>query len=202
MKHNNLLALMLVSGFAFTSCQSPESKATVGKDSATMTTASSQEETARPSNDTSAASISMQSKVDDDESAFLKAAAVGGMMEVEAGKIALTNSKNPAVLAFAKQMITDHGKANAEVKTLAQKLEVLLPDAYPSEEKAHMEMMKEMKGAQFDQHYVDMMIKDHDKTVALFKSASSLESKEIGDFAKKTLPVIEAHYKQAQSIKN
>lgn len=143
--------------------------------------------------------ITNESKVSSDEANFMKKAALGGMMEVDLGKIAV-KSTNPKVKAFAQQMVTDHTKANNELKALAAKSGILLPTAYPEEDKAHMDMMKKMTGAEFDKHYIGMMVTDHEKTVALFKTASSSRSKPVSDFAKKTLPVITGHYEKAKAI--
>lgn len=143
--------------------------------------------------------ITNESKVSSDEANFMKKAALGGMMEVDLGQIAL-KSTNPKVKAFAQQMVTDHTKANNELKALAAKSGILLPTAYPEEDKAHMDMMKKMTGAEFDKHYIGMMVTGHEKTVALFKTASSSRSKPVSDFAKKTLPVITGHYEKAKAI--
>lgn len=143
--------------------------------------------------------VTNQSKVDGDEATFMTKAAIGGMMEVDAGKIAM-KSTNPKVKAFAAQMVADHTKANAELKALAAKKQIILPSEYPSEEKAHMDMMKKMTGADFDKHYIDMMVTDHDKTIALFKAGAMAQDKEVKDFANKTIPVITGHFEKAKAI--
>ncbi|HEY0174862.1 MAG TPA: DUF4142 domain-containing protein [Pedobacter sp.] len=143
--------------------------------------------------------VTLQSHVDGDEATFMKEAATGGMMEVDLGKIA-QKSTNPEVKAFALQMITDHSKVNAELKALAAKSGIILPSAYPSDEKAHMEAMRKMTGADFDKHYIGMMVTGHDKTLTLFRNGANAQDKEVRDFAKKTLPVITGHFKKAKAI--
>ena len=64
---------------------------------------------------------------DDDDEEFMKEAAQGGMAEVKLGELAATKAQNPDVKAFAKKMVADHGKANAELKTLAGKKTFTLP---------------------------------------------------------------------------
>ncbi len=54
-------------------------------------------------------------------SVFVKKAALGGMTEVEAGKVALSKSQDPAIRDFAQRMVTDHGKANSELESLAMR---------------------------------------------------------------------------------
>lgn len=143
--------------------------------------------------------VTQKSKVDGDGAAFMDTAAVGGMMEVDLGKLALEKSSNARVKKFAAQMVADHTKANTDLKAVAAKLEHLLPSAYPADVKAHMDAMKKLNGKEFDKHYMDMMVSDHIKTLALFRSAASLRT-EIKDFAASTLPVLEKHHQMAKEI--
>jgi len=140
-----------------------------------------------------------ESQVNSDDAAFMKTAAVGGMMEVDLGKVA-QKSTNPQVKAFATQMIADHTKANNELKALAVKSEILLPAEYPVDQSEHIKKMKAMTGAAFDKHYIAMMVDDHSKTLALFRSGSETTSKDLKEFANKTIPVLEGHYAKAKAI--
>jgi putative membrane protein len=205
MKTLNLFGLLVIGACTFQACQSPESRATggdsTGTDSSMNDSAATTTTGDAAAKDAMPADVTNQSKVDNDEAAFMKKAAVGGMMEVDLGKVA-QKSTNPKVKAFAQQMVTDHSKANAELKALAAKTGIVLPTAYPSEEKAHMDMMAKMTGTAFDKHYIDMMVTDHDKTIALFNAAASSQDKGVSDFAKKTIPVITGHFEKAKAIQN
>lgn len=97
-------------------------------------------------------------------------------------------------------MITDHSKANAELTALAVKSGIILPAAYSDDNKTHIEAMKKMTGTSFDQHYIGMMVSDHEKTLALFKIGANSEDKGISDFAKKMIPVITGHFEKAKAI--
>lgn len=190
MKTLNLFSLLVIGACTFQACHSPESRApqtdssavdSVGADSSAMNTMDSSG-TAKDS--LKKGDPTNQSKVDSEEAAFMKKAAIGGMMEVDLGKIAM-KSTNPKVKAFAAQMVTDHTKANNELKTIAANAKIVLPDTYPDEEKSHMDMMKSMTGTAFDQHYIGMMVTDHDKTIALFNSAATSADQSVSDFAKR-----------------
>lgn len=143
--------------------------------------------------------VTHMSKVDGDGAAFMDTAAVGGMMEVDLGKLALEKSSNAEVKKFAAQMVADHTKIGSDLKSVAAKLEHLLPSVYPGDVKSHMDVMKKLSGQTFDRHYMDMMVNDHVKTLDLFRNANSLRP-EVKDFAARTLPVLEKHHQMATRI--
>ena len=58
---------------------------------------------------------------------FTTLAAQGGMAEVDLGKLAQQKSSNDAVTAFAKRMVDDHGKSNAQLAELAKQAGLQLP---------------------------------------------------------------------------
>src|ERR1700681_2245062 len=62
--------------------------------------------------------------VQPDASNFAVAAANGGMMEVELGKIAQNNAKNSRVKAFGAMKAKDHSEANTTLKGIASTLNI------------------------------------------------------------------------------
>jgi len=54
--------------------------------------------------------------LNDQDKKFADAAAIGGLMEVMMGKLAATNAENSAVKSLGAMMVTDHSKANDELK--------------------------------------------------------------------------------------
>ena len=59
------------------------------------------------------------SSVSEKDKTFMKKAAKGGMMEVAMGKTAEQNAQSEDVKSFGKRMVTDHSKANDELKSIA-----------------------------------------------------------------------------------
>jgi putative membrane protein len=113
---------------------------------------------------------------------FMKKAAKGGMMEVTMGKMAEQNAQSEDVKSFGKRMVTDHSKANDELKSIASKKGVQLPS-------------KEHSGKwTSDKAYMDMMIKDHEKDLAEFKEeASSGSDPDVKKFADDTAKMVQEH---------
>lgn len=131
---------------------------------------------------------------------FMEDAAQGGMAEVELGKLASSKAQDPEVKKFGQMMVTDHTKANAELKALAAKKNFQLPTDLGSH-KSDLDSMSKLSGAEFDQEYVDNMVDDHEDDVAAFqKMADSGTDPELKAFAAKTLPVLKKHLDAIKAI--
>jgi putative membrane protein len=137
-------------------------------------------------------------KADED---FAKAASESGMAEVELAKLAQTKSTNTEIKALADRLVTDHGKANDELKTIAAKKGILLPTMAGATHKATHDRVAKLAGAAFDQAWVTEIVAAHRSSVDRFRQESqSGKDPEFKTFAGKTLPTIEAHLAQAQKI--
>jgi putative membrane protein len=130
---------------------------------------------------------------------FLMEAAKGGMAEVELGKLASEKASSDQVKQFGKRMVDDHGKANDELKSLAQSKNITLPTSVDAKDKAFADRLSKMSGDQFDRAYMQHMLADHRKDVNAFRTESqSGKDPEVKAWAAKTLPTLEEHLKQAQ----
>ena len=129
------------------------------------------------------------SSLSEKDKTFMKKAAKGGMMEVTMGKVAEQNAQSDDVKSFGKRMVTDHSKANDELKSIASKKGVQLPS-------------KEHSGKwTSDKAYMDMMIKDHEKDLAEFKEeASSGSDPDVKKFADDTAKIVQEHLDAAKEI--
>ncbi|GGH08850.1 hypothetical protein GCM10007352_14060 [Mucilaginibacter phyllosphaerae] len=97
-------------------------------------------------------------------------------------------------------MITDHTKANTELKSIVAAKNWNIPEPSPTLV-APDAMLTTSKGADFDRSYVNMMVKDHKKTVMLFEhAAQTLPDPDLKAFAAKTLPILRQHYTAIQQI--
>lgn len=130
---------------------------------------------------------------------FMMEAAQGGMAEVKLGQLALKQASNTDVKSFGQHMVEDHGKANDELKALAQQKNVTLPKDVKPADQALYNRLSKLQGAAFDKLYMSEMVKDHKKDVAEFKHASTAcKDADVKAWAGKTLPVLEDHLKMAQ----
>ena len=132
---------------------------------------------------------------------FWTNAARGGMAEVELGKLAAGKAQNAEVKSFAQKMVTDHTKANEELKALAAKKNVTLPTGMDSAHQSMMTNLQNLSGAEFDKEYVNGQVRDHEATVQLFeKQAEDNSDPEAKAFAAKTLPTLRMHLDMIKKI--
>lgn len=133
-------------------------------------------------------------------SAFVKMAAQAGMTEIEAAKVALSKSKDPAIRSFAERMVNDHGSANLELASLAKAKGIDTPQRLDAEHKAMIDALRAKSGSDFDAAYSQHMNMDHDKAIALFEGASRSADPEFAGFARKTLPKLQEHKQLASRL--
>jgi putative membrane protein len=154
---------------------------------------------------TSMATDTMMMNADADmltDTAFANKAAVGGMAEVEMGKLALEKATNTKLKDFASMMVNDHGKANAELKTIAEGKNMMLPTALDQEHTSKMEELKTKSGADFDKAYAEAMVEGHEKTLDLMEDGKNLADAQLKAFAEKTGPVVKQHLDLIKSIRD
>jgi putative membrane protein len=128
------------------------------------------------------ASTGESSSLSAKDKTFMKKAAKGGRMEVVMGQMAEQKAQSDDVKTFGKRMVTDHSKANDELKSIASKKGFELPN-------------KEHAGKwTSDKAYMDMMVKDHEKDLAEFKEeASSGSDPDVKKFADDTARMVQEH---------
>lgn len=131
---------------------------------------------------------------------FVDKAAQGGVYEVEAGKLAQEKGQSAAVKSFGQTLVTDHGKANTELKTLAGKMGLKVPDGMGAMHQAKMAKLK-VHGDGFDKAFAEQMVKDHEEDIEAFTTASTtLDDPMLRQFASKTLPVLKHHLQMAEAL--
>jgi len=132
---------------------------------------------------------------------FLMDAAMGGLMEVELGRVAAQQAASAAVKQFGQRMVDDHSAANTELMTLAQSKGITLPTELDTKHREQVTKLSGMSGAEFDRAYMNMMVSDHNKDVAAFEKESTKGGDpDLKAFATKTLPTLKEHQQMAKAI--
>lgn len=143
---------------------------------------------------------STMKSLDEADRKFIDTAAQGGMAEVAMGQLAQQRGSSAQVKAFGERMVTDHGKANDELKRVAGAKGVQLPAVLSAAHQQHANTLAQLSGAEFDRTYMKHMVDDHKKDVSDFDKASkSAKDPGVKDFAARTLPTLQSHLQLAKT---
>ena len=86
-----------------------------------------QNENRSANRNTSGGATGSQGRMSSQDRNFVMDAAMGGMMEVELGRVAAQRGASDAVKQFGQRMVDDHSKANQELMSLASSKAMTLP---------------------------------------------------------------------------
>jgi putative membrane protein len=139
--------------------------------------------------------------------AFANAANRG---EVEEGQLAQKKATNPAVKAFAREMVADHRAMMSDVKSLASKLHITPDSTNDSVTGLMKDARDEMKdltdkaaGADWDKDFIDKEIDGHQKVLdKLQDAAKNSNNAELRAGLEKATGKVQQHLTKAQDIKN
>lgn len=140
---------------------------------------------------------------DKSDTTFVTKAAAAGMLEVQASQVAITRASNPDVRAFAQRMVKDHTIVGDELKSLAGKKGITVPDSLRADERAKVDKLSALEGAKFDKAYADEVgVKAHKEAVSLFDKASKdAKDPDIKAFFSHNLPALREHLQMAEQLK-
>jgi putative membrane protein len=128
-------------------------------------------------------------------------AARAGLFEVQAAELARSQATSPAVKDFAERIITDHGKANQELKRLAQKKDATLPTTLSSKEERGLDHLRKASVRDFDKVYAQHMVEEHQHDLNKFRRAAEhADDPDLKSFAQGASVVIEDHLLAAKDL--
>jgi putative membrane protein len=130
-------------------------------------------------------------------------------VDVDAGRLAESQSSNPQVKAFGKQMATDHTGVNKQATELVTKLKVKPEDNPTSRSLAsggdeNVKHLRQLKGAAFDKAYVDHEVAYHQQVLdAVDKTLlPSAKNDELKALLVKVRPAFVAHLEHAKHLQS
>jgi putative membrane protein len=146
-------------------------------------------------------SAPQSAQADRTDARFAKAAAQGGMAEIELGKLASERGSNEVVKAFGERMVVQHGAAGDQLKGTAQKDSITLPANMAPKYQQTVNRLSKLSGSAFDRAYAADMVGDHEKDLADFqKEVNTGKNEDMKAFASQTIPMIEEHLNQAREM--
>ena len=139
--------------------------------------------------------------VDQSTADFMVKVADVGMTEVKLGGIAQEKASNRRIKDFGQMMTRDHTKAADELKSLARRKNVTLPDSIGNDHSKKIADLSKKSGKDFDKAYIDMMVDGHQSTVNDFEKASNnTKDPDVKAWVDNTLPTLKMHLDSAKAI--
>jgi putative membrane protein len=125
---------------------------------------------------------------------FTETAASSNQFEIESSKLASGQAAKKSVKDFAKQMVKDHTKAGKDLQAAAKKAGIQVPGGMQQQHQATLDDLRNARGAQFDDAYVNAQVQAHNDAVQLFTDYSKGgDNAELKRFATKALPTLKKH---------
>lgn len=134
--------------------------------------------------------------------AYVPAAAQADLYEVEAAKIAVQRTKDPAVKAFAEMLIKDHTASSEKLKGLLPA--VGIPAPAPALDARRTGMINNLKAAgdtDFDLAWLHQQLAAHLEALTLHKQYSGVgDNEQLKTFAGGVVPVIQHHLDEVRRL--
>ncbi|MEW9527206.1 DUF4142 domain-containing protein [Microbispora sp. NPDC049125] len=117
-----------------------------------------------------------------------------GLWEIPAGRWAQDRSGNEKVKDVGMHLVTDHTKLDAEVRALAAKLAVPLPDQPNPDQRRWLDEMAGSRGAEFDRIFADRLRNAHGKVFTVVSAVRAGTRNElVRAFASRAVEVVMKH---------
>jgi putative membrane protein len=133
--------------------------------------------------------------------AFAQQAALGNEFEIAESQMALRNSSNPDVIAFAQQMIHDHGMAQRMLHQIGAPMGVETGFIFDRGHQAMLDALSSKSGPDFDAAYLADQRDSHaDAEATLGDYAMTGTDPMLRTYARQTLPAVRMHARMLQQM--
>jgi putative membrane protein len=141
-----------------------------------------------------------QEPVIDDPTVFVKGAALGALTLVALAKLGLSRSQDPKLRGVAERVRTDQEAMRRELVTIAGRKRLDVPAELIYADEQMLAGAPQSAGAGFDAWFARQLHTEHLKALGLFEAAANMKDAELGAFAKKSLPTLEADRELAAAL--
>lgn len=133
--------------------------------------------------------------------AFVHDALEGGMAEIQLGQLAATKGSSPDVKQFGQKMVEDHTKLGDQMKQVAQQIGAKTPKGLSKKDEALVAKLQSLNGQDFDNAYIEAMVKDHKKDAANFQQeAGNTQNQQLKQAVQQGSQVIDQHLQMIEQI--
>jgi putative membrane protein len=130
----------------------------------------------------------------ENDAQFLVDATASSLCEIQLGELAQQKGSSDSIRVLGKMMVTSHTKLLKEIRDLAKKKQITIPDSATAKAQATYNDLNGKAGADFDKAYCSATIDGHKDAIAKFeKEGSDSRDGELKDWATTTLPNLRKH---------
>ena len=134
---------------------------------------------------------------------YLTAAGQSDQFEVQEGQLAQSMGKSPGVKNFGKMMVTEHTKTTANLMAAVKASGMSPPPPPPlrADQQAMIDQLKQTSGDEFDRTYISQQLSSHQEALSVQSGyANGGSEPKIKATAKQTVPIVQSHIRQLQSM--
>jgi putative membrane protein len=132
---------------------------------------------------------------------FLTRASNSNLFAIEESRLALDRSGGSQVKTFARRMVDDHGRAEAELKAAAEGSGAAVPTTLDEEYQTRLTALQGASAADFDKAYIADQGENHSNALTLYGDYMLWgEYEKLHTLAIKMIPITEAQLKDAQAL--
>ena len=135
---------------------------------------------------------------------FAQAAAESDHFEILEARTALTQSHDPRVLAFARQMIRAHVETSQALQQASLKAGLEPPQmALSGDQQKLLSALQSQRGSEFDHTYLKQQALAHQEALVVQQAyATGGENPDLRQAARSAVPVIQHHLKEARQLRD
>ena len=132
---------------------------------------------------------------------FVTRASNSDLFAVEESRLALNRTRDPQLKIFARRLLEEHGRAEAELQAAAKGSGATVPTSLDQDHQARLRALRGKPGADFDKAYVADQGENHSNALTLYGDYMLWgENKNLNALATKMIPITEAQLKEAQTL--
>lgn len=136
------------------------------------------------------------------DQAFVAKALEGGAAEVELGQLAEQKSQSNDVKQFAAKMVSEHQQMDDKwFKPVAKQIGASEPKGPSKKDKKLIEKLQGLSGQQFDNEYIQTMVKDHRQDLKDFQNEAQMaQDPNVKQIAQQGADLTQKHLQMIEQI--
>lgn len=137
---------------------------------------------------------------------FVVQAALANMAEIQLGHVATLKAQRPEVKKFAQMAIDDHVTTQKHLAEAAYGAGIKWPTQMDDQRRQLKQRLSTVKNDQFDREYMKAIVDGHRGTEKMLsdmmngRPTDAALAAKLNEWAARTLPVVRAHLKEAESL--